>query len=335
MQKPYDFVSINPEVEREEIIRRDRLLPDRYHGKLRLRIQTLTEMLIATGELVMEHKRLMNGLMMRNGVPVIPGSSLKGMSRTHAEMMSFACLSSWAPRVKGRDTKKHLPERNPKPCDGGDRKPEEAQTCVCCRIYGYVGKKSRVQKSAVEFSEFALVGEPERFLGTSKIPQLFAPLRDDRALDTYLNDEDLLQKKLYRHGKPQTHEGSEYQVVLPNATFSGEITFQNLTEEQLGLLVLSLGAAQGDRKFQAKLGYAKPAYFGSIQVEITDVTPYSRPFVRDLKSFTQDDLMRWAAEYRQENSFISKQIQQVVAHYQYQGNEHNEWEENARGQKGY
>ncbi|ARU61774.1 hypothetical protein CBW65_12610 [Tumebacillus avium] len=327
--KPYGFVPFNDRVEREQIVGREELRADRCHGKLSIVITALTPLLVATGRLERVGDKLVKGLTMRNGVPVIAGSTLKGMSRAHAEAMSYSC------NLYGRVNYGKLAEVNKYPCNDQVKIPSNVRACVACRVYGYTMKqKQNVAKGLVDFTDFALEGEVGQFVTVSKIPSLYAPLRDAKALHYYQNDEDYLQKKMYRHGKPQTHTGAEYQVVEAGAVFSGDLTFQNLTRDELALLVLSLGAAQGERKFQCKLGYAKPAFFGSVQIEVKEVVPYARPFLSNVRSFSKEDLFSWAESYGQDE-FLREQIRRVVDHYQYDRDKHNEWNRDRTGMKSY
>jgi len=333
LKKPYSFVPYNSKVERAQIVGRDRMRSDLYHGKIVLRIEALTQMLVSTGELDYVGDQIMKGVQSRQGRPVIPGSSIKGMSRTHAEMMSYACNMSKIPRV----LKEHASEPN-KSCSGGKNDPTKAEVCVCCRMFGFVGdqKKKCVQKGLLEFSEFILQGDPSQWTTTAKIPQLYAPLRKVEAKDLYLSDEDYLQKKVYKHGTPQQHKGTTYQVVRAGAQFVGEIVFLNLSKSELALFILSLGAAEGKRRFQSKLGYAKPAFFGSVQVDVLQVQPYNRPFLRNGQPITRDDLLFWADQYPESGeAFLSEQIEKLVEHYQYARDKDNQWSVNHRGQKGY
>ncbi|ASS74491.1 hypothetical protein CIG75_05440 [Tumebacillus algifaecis] len=329
MSKPYRFVSFNKEVEREQIVGREQMISDRYHGKLSLKITALTELLVATGKLESADGKLVNGLTTCEGRPVIPGSSLKGMSRSHTEMISYSCNPFRGAKYG------HVPEQNNFPCNDEVKNPRHVRACVACRLYGYTMKqKGNVAKGLIDFTDFKLEGDVQTHIGVSKIPSLYAPLREEKALKHYQNDEDYLQRKMYRHGTPQTHIGSEYQVVKAGAVFQGEITFQNLQQEELALLVLSLGAAEGARKFQSKIGYAKPAYFGSVQIELEQVHPYARPFMKGVRSFTKDDVMQWVEQYGKDE-FLRAQVQRVVEHYQYERDKKNQWGRDRYGHKTY
>ncbi len=335
MNKPYTFLPMNTEVRKAQVIGREQLHSDRLHGKIRLSIVALTPLLVASGELDLHNSQLINGLTMRDGIPVIPGSTLKGMSRSHSELLSYSCNLS---TVK-KEHRRHLPPSNKGRCTDDKNSATQVQACPACRLYGYImGKK--VGKGLVEFSECTLIGEPAGQLGTTTIPHLFSPLRSETVLPLYLNDQDYMQKKLYKHGTPQTHTGAPHLIVKAGAAFTGEITFLNLTEEELALVVLSLGAAKGGRRFQSKLGYGKPAFLGSVQIDVEELLPYERPFLSRGKRMNREQLLERIDSYGidetgKRDAFLQSQIDRLVSHYQYEANKQNKWGFDHKNQKTY
>ena len=59
----------------------------------------------------------------------------------------------------------------------------------------------------------------------------------------------------------------------PGPRFRLRVDFENLSEAQLGLLLVALG--QGAPKLHPKLGGAKPACCGSVEVQIAEVQTIS------------------------------------------------------------
>lgn len=62
--------------------------------------------------------------------------------------------------------------------------------------------------------------------------------------------------------------GNDFEMVSPGSVFSGEVLFQNLTEEEARLLAYSLGIGH---HFTMKIGYGKPLGYGKIKVDLLDV----------------------------------------------------------------
>ena len=82
-------------------------------------------------------------------------------------------------------------------------------------------------------------------------------------------------RKFYYHARKQVQaagSGYEYREFVPEGTeFTGEIFFKNLTVDEYGLLLYSMGIS---REFNPKLGYGKPLFYGSIEIELVEVKPY-------------------------------------------------------------
>ena len=83
-------------------------------------------------------------------------------------------------------------------------------------------------------------------------------------------------RKFYYHGKNQITTSSgkniDYREFVPkNTSFVGEIYFRNLTLEDYGLLLYSLGLG---KEFYLKLGYGKPLFFGTVEVSLIKAEKY-------------------------------------------------------------
>lgn len=81
-------------------------------------------------------------------------------------------------------------------------------------------------------------------------------------------------RKFYYHSRqPEVERNNpaareKHEVARKDSVFRGQVVFHNLTREELALLAFSLGL---DGSFCLKIGYGKPAYLGSVQVELLAV----------------------------------------------------------------
>ena len=82
-------------------------------------------------------------------------------------------------------------------------------------------------------------------------------------------------RKFYLHNlretsleKEDSKNDIQYEMVKVGSSFSGDINFELLTEKELAILSLALGVGQA---YKYKIGYAKPAYYGSIELEVKEV----------------------------------------------------------------
>lgn len=327
--KPYRFVSISKEVEREKIRDRHVLDKDLNHGKWIIKLTTLTPIMVLSGHLTYYDNIFQRAMVLNSkGLPVIPGSSIKGIIRSTYEALTKSCIEP--PIIKDKKKKdkkepinlsKYLPQTNNRLCFDID-------VCPACQLFGYVSKK-HVAKSLISFSQF-IATEKENVIRTERVPKLYLPLPDEKALKWYLCDDDVLQRKFYTHGKPQKEDGIPTMVVSENVEFVGEMTYENVTDKELAILLTAFG--QGDKPFAQRLGYAKPAFYGSVQFTIEEIIPYESPFFK-AKEIKPEDLIKIAQNL--DDPFFQSQKERLADILNYEANKHNEWLRNAYGKKGY
>ncbi|WP_018084487.1 RAMP superfamily CRISPR-associated protein [Desulfurispora thermophila] len=328
-EKPYSFVPLNTQVERQRPVGHAQLCSNLYSGRLELQITCLTPVHIFSG-LYSQHSQhgLYKVFARRGEKPVIPGSSIKGVVRSVAEAVSKSC----APRLPDNNNwlRGCLPEGNRQRCDdhGGQQAADRMELCPACRLFGHSsGQQGR--RGQVAFSDFHLVGEPARQLDIITLPALSKPFEDyppkkkrskennnvnqvyypggridignERLYYCRLCDEDCLScsksdfwqrlsslparealnrprlfrgRKFYYHsqqpevGRNNSAAREKHEVARKDSVFQGQVVFHNLNREELSLLVFSLGL---DGSFCLKIGYGKPAYLGSVQVELLKV----------------------------------------------------------------
>jgi len=204
-------------------------------GRLRVTVTAKTPLHFGSGQLGYDEKAslFVNRLNRENDQIVLPGSSFKGMLRSVFEAVSESCMPT------ERDLR----------CSYANA------LCLACAMFGFLGYRGKLR-----FSSFLAQGATENLT----LPQLYSH-------PTHLN-----QRRFYRHSTAyasisrvaEGKSGSElYECLSPGAVLRGNITYQNLTEDQLGGLLFALGLGWGEPIYH-KLGYAKPVYLGSVQLDV-------------------------------------------------------------------
>jgi len=305
--KPYDFVpilAVRPE-DRREVVPHNLIDIHRLTGRLVLELETVTPLDIGSGSYRLEGGEIVRAFVRRNQVPVIPGSSLKGVVRSLAEAASRSCLA-------------HSPAKDCSRLEGafphGVRKQcSEKAACITCRLFGFVqGKKG--YRGRVVFGEFTPCNETKPVV--DKLPPLEQPFKNfprenrgcgnerlyycqfyrvvncggpahcfDCTKEEWLHwREDLMGRlptpafrgrKFYLQGEPR--QGNQpHEVILPGNRFRGEVTFHNLDREELALLCFALGL---DGEIRLGLGYGKPAYFGTVRFCLREVCWFAREYL--------------------------------------------------------
>jgi len=193
---------------------------------------------LINGEVVKEAFR-------RDAQLVIPGSSLKGIFRSTAEAISRSCVSKTTLR----------PDQLGGPGLGECNNLE--RLCVCCRLFGGLGYLGRVR-----FTDATLHQDCQAKI--RKIPALWTPDRDKRAR-VYRNEQGKYKgRKFYYHGYLAT--GKEPLETVPQGTvFDFRMDVESVEAAELCLLLTAMGVFG---PLRPKLGGAKPACFGSVQVEL-------------------------------------------------------------------
>ncbi len=115
----------------------------------------------------------------------------------------------------------------------------------------------------VRFADAILV---EGKVGTILAPSLFSPRT--HAGRYYGPDGKVKGRKFYFHGRP-AKGNVPLEVCDVGSRFSLGIEFINLAEAEIGVLLVALG--QGSSHFNVKLGGAKPACCGSVEILVQSV----------------------------------------------------------------
>lgn len=245
VEKPYRFVPI------ASLAPEDREMPpghDRYtglSGRLEATLAVVTPLHVGSGALEARDSRdypLVRGMTRSNDRIVVPASTLKGMVRSVVEAITPSCVRITRAR---RNT---LPDRASE-C----RKKENL--CLACRIFGALGYEGNVR-----FGD-AVLRDGQR-PAIARMPALYAPRSRERA---YYRGGQVTGRKFYKHGQTVTDGVTPVEICRPDAQLDFTLTFDNLSQTEMGVLLTGLGL--GRPRFALKVGAGKPACYGSVLVE--------------------------------------------------------------------
>jgi RAMP superfamily len=272
IRHPYNFVpldgrNIDKEAWGGDPSGHERWESGRHSGTFVCRLRTLN--LLCTKKTFEDQKG-------RNRRPLIPGSSLKGMLRSVAQVLGAGCGYKFAPR----DT----------PTPLGDLTPCDSQAaCLVCRMFGYSAEREDFGWAGkVRFSDAKVEG-PWNLHMWQALPIGGGrwPSQGTRHTSFYFSHGRPLGWKVYRHAEnPRAALKSDRAkfwtdaCVGANTKFGFDVIYENLTDAEFALLRFALtlthdGCAEheailGGHTLAHKLGYGKPAGLGSCIIEITD-----------------------------------------------------------------
>jgi CRISPR/Cas system CSM-associated protein Csm3 (group 7 of RAMP superfamily) len=250
-------------------------------GIISCRMVTESPLFIAKGEgnsTFGVHKKL--EFFTSEGKPTIPGSSFKGIIRSVAEAVADSCMVLCSGKYKHFRTKEdvlfNIPEKL-KACTSIDH------LCITCSMFGMMQKgekgaqpkpkdqKTSLLKGKISFSDGKLCNSDFELLSWRILPELSSPKPQHRPF--YESDHRVRGRKFYYHqtsprlAASETNRNVSVQPIQ-NAVFGFEVSFQNLADEELGLLLYSLILEPGMRH---KIGMGKPVGLGSVRIEILEL----------------------------------------------------------------
>ena len=243
--KPFDFVPLPRRVNRKRSIGHDRYHETNTHttGKVIGTITALSPIYIGSGVIdIGQDVELIKTVVRTGGNAVIPGSSLKGAIRSVVEAISESCICKVS-----RDTRYAMP-RDFSECRQKDR------LCVSCRMFGAMGFQSNIAIQDAPRIEGQIV--------TKYVPELYRP-RQQRGI------RHIPGRKFYKHGEVAIGE-TPVEACEKGSKFRFVVQVDNLTQAECGLFLTALGHHTA-HPFKIKIGGAKPACFGSIDIEIDEV----------------------------------------------------------------
>lgn len=245
---------------------------------------------------------------------IIPASSLKGAVRQVARAVSDGCIpmdkidvpvlingKTKLVKKHGRtenDSRKEPPrvtQKQNRRCDPKPDKDGNIKVCIVCDMFGAMSLGSKVRFTDMKAEKCPLV--------QLRVPQQFSPSTaasnywdlDDRNNAVYYG-----YKFYYTDCEPRDLSKNEsIEAVSKNVTFKGRVFFKDLFEEQLQLLMYSLGVG---KYISLKLGGYKADGFGTVKTRCTQL------MVNDKET----DAQALANKYASDNDDILSEIKDIL-----------------------
>ncbi|MDB9526782.1 RAMP superfamily CRISPR-associated protein [Oscillatoria sp. CS-180] len=228
-----------------------------YHGTLHLTLKVLTALHVSTGVTALGSdvgsrvpliKTMVQG---KDQQLLIQGSSLKGCIRSIYEAITNSTLAVISSRYRQKMPKERLPCRS------------KESLCPASQVFGALDWQGLVHFTDATCESAKSV--------TGFMPSLYRPRPEER--DAYFNRGRAAGRKFYRHAVKAVDGGARgipVQQAGTEFTFKTAIHFRNLTEAQLGTLLIALGQ---DSKYPMalKLGGGKPVGMGTVQISIPEL----------------------------------------------------------------
>ncbi|MCL2426604.1 MAG: RAMP superfamily CRISPR-associated protein [Oscillospiraceae bacterium] len=291
--KPYFFVPMVSRADRRRALNRQNLLAaDTFVGKLNVKIECMTPLHFGSGQLMFDEsaKRFAQALLREDGHISLSGSSFKGMLRAVFEAVSESCVLN-APRA--------LPIK----VEGLSPCTSNSGLCPACSVFGRLSHKGKLTLSSFYTDAKPTImslprleqpfrtyprprgGERNPFTGNERL--YYGKFRDVRGIAVAkMSKVDFFEKKkqeprsggsfygrkFYKHSNNwdelsrQSGKGL-YECLQKGTVLTGKIAYQGLMKDELGALLFALGLGW-DKPIFHKLGYAKPAYLGSVQLTV-------------------------------------------------------------------
>lgn len=253
----YDFIEL-PSTNSEYINRTQRR--DSKHnlsGILKVRLITADPLFIGSGFQELEGNEFVNQTLNENGRPVIPGSGLKGAVRQICRAVSESCVPKEFYKLGREKVNIKLPKGSNMQCAS-----KQDSACIMCDMFGKMGWSSKVFFGDL----IADSGKTERY----QAAQLFAPHPN---AEKYLDNDGCHRFKFYytdiRSDDKNYPQHDLLRAVPPKTVFTSEITYRNLDERELELLMFGLGQSG---TFSLKLGGYRNEGFGTVNLTITSDT---------------------------------------------------------------
>ncbi len=259
---PYDFVPIDWD---KSPIRKPASPHDRFSGVSGKIEGTITA---ETPIFIFDSPKKMCGaepfITNQQGQHIIPGSSLKGLFRSLVETVGNGCFLFFDGKYEDKDITTKLPE--------DFKKCETADLCIACRMFGAMHSSDMLSLGHVSFNDAVEVSicEHEAVYTIA----LMGPKPRHEAF--YLDPEWIAGRKYYFHqprgilpAQTKTNYNEHIIPVDTGSQFAFSLQFTNLETLELQTLLYTLVLEQDMRH---KIGYGKPAGFGSVHFDITKLT---------------------------------------------------------------
>lgn len=272
---PYGFVQLGQAAARSSMRRRGHDHFTGLGGVLTCRLTTETHLFVpgyragGAGR-TLQHETLR--FCRSEQTPIIPGTSLKGMLRTVVEAVSGACFI-YDHLSYERNTVQYDLAQSYLHCNDIER------LCPACRIFGLLNGRS-------VFSGLVTVGDA-RAAGVFQTDMLTlgvlsAPKPRHRPFYGRVGQPRQLRgRKFYYHHLPdhvitrtqRDGQNKTVEAAKPGTTFTFDVTYTNLTEQELALLFYAVVL---EPEMRHKVGMGKPVGLGSAHIEIVRWQPLNR-----------------------------------------------------------
>jgi len=259
---PYDFVPVDFETS----IQRRR---PAQHGSFQGICGDLQGTITAETPIFMKRGNSAEFMTNKERVPIIPGTSLKGLFRSLVETTAHGCFGGkfdgrYRDRQRGTvDYAKKL-DASIKECAFPDK------LCIACRIFGMMNR-GNLFTGKVSFED-AVCTRPEQHDAIYTV-DLMGPKPHHSAF--YLAGDRIAGRKFYFHhpgGVATSRKPGKYnQRITPLNTgsqFVFSAGFNNLEQDEWQALLYAIVLEQ---RMRHKIGYAKPSGLGSVRIELNDI----------------------------------------------------------------
>lgn len=244
----YDFVSFgNPKYYIDDSKGVNPFKDKIYKGYIDIVITCIDNLYIGSGFSTVNNNQLYNETIKYGNEYIIPGSSFKGAIRNIASAVSEACLPKLSEEEKRKVT---IPK--------GDNKCNAQKRCIVCDMFGAMNYASRL-----------IIPDFKAETANTEVLELNVQ-HGPEINDKYKNkDGSSKGYKFYKTYCKKYDDSNKVRVntVEKDSVFSGRIYFSNISEDQLSLLLFSMGI---DRTFDIKLGGYKNDGLGHVKIEIVD-----------------------------------------------------------------
>ncbi|MCD8094862.1 MAG: RAMP superfamily CRISPR-associated protein [Ruminococcus sp.] len=269
--KNYEFVKF-PDKPNCNYVKGSENKNGKHSGSIELKITAVDNLYLGSGFVDFSENSLYAETLVEDEKAIIPESSIKGALRQVCRAISDGCI----PNEKNLKLKNEQKIK----CKPG------VSTCIICDMFGSMGVASKLIFSDFAAEKFALV--------SCSVGKQFSP---------HINSEKYMEKG-YNYGykfyftncDPVSDESQRIKAVKKGAVFKGKITFKNLDNKELSLLLFGLGiASKSDdlkdyEKFSHKLGGCKAQGFGTVNFKCTG-------FTLDSEKLTEEAAIEWAKKY--------------------------------------
>lgn len=315
---PYRLVPARQSVERsapgtDELFRG-------HNGIIECSLENLTPLFIGAKSDGPRHPPLLK----ENRYRVIPGSSLKGMLRSLAEIVGGGCFVVHNNRGAASPVPKEM-----------ERCEKVRLLCITCRMFGAMerGQNARVHKGKVSVGDAVLQEQKPRVKSLAVLLANSGVRHEAFYRSPHTGQLDGRSRKLYFH-QPKRKESTptipenirdrawNVDALLPGHHFDFEVQFTGLTDQELSLLLYVLHLEEkvvvkiGNEKLRLegpmrhKIGNAKPLGMGSCHILLNRLTFFAPPAQRFATMRTADDRLLEGEQLREE---IEQRVQGFMA----------------------